>query len=281
MPIDSAGIGEALQRSAASFNAANTDLNSSIALITATNAVIQDPERVGNMWKTVSMRIRGATAELEEAGLETDGMVESTSQLRELIKSMTGFDIMVDDSTYKDIKEIVVGIGKEWDKLSDIDQAALLEKLAGKTQGNALAAALSNWQMIEEAYAIAENSSGSAMKEQEKWEQGLEARTNKLKASLETLSTTLLDSDFLGGAIDAGRGFIDILTAIIDKLGVIPTLLAGIGGGFGIFKSIQGDGKWGFKNRPHFKKIKYAVSSVCPHGDMSFYITLYAIHRGK
>jgi len=248
MPIDSAGIGEALQRSAASFNAANTDLNESIALITATNAVVQDPTRVGNMWKTVSMRIRGATAELQEAGLETDGMVESTSQLRELIKGMTGFDIMVDDSTYKDIKEIVVGIGKEWDKLSDIDQAALLEKLAGKTQGNALAAALSNWEMIEEAYAIAEESEGSARKEQEKWEQGLEARTNKLKASLEILSTTVLDSDFLGGAIDAGRGFIDVLTEIIDTLGLIPTLLTSGGGIFAAMKSFKGEGKWGFKN---------------------------------
>ena len=45
--IDTAGIGDALQRSAAAFNAANTDLNESIALITATNAVVQDPESVG------------------------------------------------------------------------------------------------------------------------------------------------------------------------------------------------------------------------------------------
>ena len=247
MPIDSAGIGEALQRSAAAFNAANTDLNESIALITATNAVVQDPTRVGNMWKTVSMRIRGAKAELEEAGLETEGMVESTSELRGLIKGMTGFDIMVDDSTYKDIKEIIVGIGKEWDKLDDIDQAALLEKLAGKTQGNALAAALDNWKMIEEAYAIAEESSGSAMREQEKWEQGLEAKTNKLKASLEELSTQFLDSDFLGGLIDVGRGFIDILSEIIDKLGVIPTLLGSGGAIFGAIKAFKGDGKWGFK----------------------------------
>lgn len=243
MPIDSAGIGQALQRSAAAFNAANTDLNSSIALITATNSVIQDPERVGNMWKTVSMRIRGATAELEEAGLETDGMVETTSQLRDLIKSMTGFDIMVDDTQFKDIKEIVVGIGKEWDNLTDIDQAALLEKLAGKTQGNALAAALSNYEMIEEAYAIAEDSAGSAMKEQAKFEQGLEARTQKLKASLETLSTTVLDSDFLGGAIDLGRGFIDVLTEIIDLLGVIPTLLVGGSGVFASIQAFKGEGK--------------------------------------
>jgi len=58
-PIDTAGIGEALQRSAASFYAANTDLSKSIALITGTNSVVQDADRVGNMWKTVSMRIRG------------------------------------------------------------------------------------------------------------------------------------------------------------------------------------------------------------------------------
>lgn len=51
-PIDTAGIGEALQRSAASFYAANTDLSKSIALISGTNSVVQDPDSVGNMWKT-------------------------------------------------------------------------------------------------------------------------------------------------------------------------------------------------------------------------------------
>lgn len=50
--ISSSGIGEALQRSAASFNAANTSLEKSVALVTATNSVIQDPDKVGNMWKT-------------------------------------------------------------------------------------------------------------------------------------------------------------------------------------------------------------------------------------
>ena len=50
--ISSGGIGEALQRSAASFNAANTSLEKSVALVTATNSVLQDPEKVGNMWKT-------------------------------------------------------------------------------------------------------------------------------------------------------------------------------------------------------------------------------------
>jgi len=45
--IDTAGIGEALQRSAASFNTAHTDLDKSIALIVGANTVVQDPSRVG------------------------------------------------------------------------------------------------------------------------------------------------------------------------------------------------------------------------------------------
>ena len=45
--ISSAGIGEALQRSAASFNAASTSLEKSVSLVTATNSVLQDPEKVG------------------------------------------------------------------------------------------------------------------------------------------------------------------------------------------------------------------------------------------
>ena len=46
--IDSVGIGEALKRSAAALSAANNTLDESIALATAANNVIQDPDVVGD-----------------------------------------------------------------------------------------------------------------------------------------------------------------------------------------------------------------------------------------
>lgn len=61
--ISSGGIGDALQRSAASMRAAGNTIDESIALVVAANNVIQDPDVVGTMWKTVSMRIRGAKTE--------------------------------------------------------------------------------------------------------------------------------------------------------------------------------------------------------------------------
>lgn len=227
--ISSSGIGEALQRSAASFNAANTSLEKSVALVTATNSVLQDPEKVGNMWKTVSARIRGAKSELAEMGEDTDDMVESTSKLRDLVKGITGFDIMKDENTFKDIYDIIIGISEKWDTLSDIDHASLLENLAGKNQSNALAAALSNVDLLKKSYEEATNAEGSAREEQEKYTKSIKYSIDKAKASLEELANDFLSSDFLKGSIDFGEKIISFLDKIIDKFGVLPTLLTAIG----------------------------------------------------
>lgn len=131
--ISSGGIGEALQRSAASLNAANTSLEKSVALVTSANTVLQNPESVGTVFKTLSARIRGASTELSDLGEEEDEFTQSTSKLQNLVKSLTGFDILEEDGeTFKDIYEILIGIGKEWDKLTDVEQASLGEALAGK-----------------------------------------------------------------------------------------------------------------------------------------------------
>lgn len=50
--ISSGGLGEALQRSASSMAAANNTLDETIALTTAANEVVQNPEKVGNAMKT-------------------------------------------------------------------------------------------------------------------------------------------------------------------------------------------------------------------------------------
>ena len=75
---------------------------------------------------------RLAETELEELGEETDEYTKTTSKLRDLVQSLTGFDIMIDEDTFKDVYEIILGIGKEWDNLTDVEQASLGEALAGE-----------------------------------------------------------------------------------------------------------------------------------------------------
>lgn len=130
--IESGGLGLALQRVASAMKASQNTLDETIAIITASNEIVENPEMVANGWRTVALRIRGAKTELEQAGEDTEGMVESTAKLRELVKGISGVDIMLDENTFKSTYQIITEIGKVWHNISDINQASLLEAIAGR-----------------------------------------------------------------------------------------------------------------------------------------------------
>lgn len=198
-------------------------------------------------FKTLSARLRGSTTELKELDEETDEYTETTSKLRDLVEGLTGFDIMEDENNFKDIYEILVGIGKEWDNLTDIEQASLSEALAGKRMSNALFAILNNIDTLEEAYKTAEESAGSARREEEHYEESVQYRIDQTKASLQELSYDFLSSDFLKGLIEGANIFLQKLDEIVEKVGTLGSLIAaftakdffmGAAGGNSIFAEI-------------------------------------------
>lgn len=69
---------------------------------------------------------RGAKTELEEAGLETDGMVESTAKLRQEILALSGIDIMENSNEFKSTYKILDELATKWQDLTDIQQAKCL-----------------------------------------------------------------------------------------------------------------------------------------------------------
>lgn len=136
--ISSSGIGEGLKRSSSTLAAGNNTFEESVAMLTAMNEVLQDPALAGTTLKMLSLRIRGAKTEIEAEGESVDGMAESTSKLRAQVLALTnvtgkgGFDIMTDNGqTFKSTYDIMLGISQVWKDMSDVDQAALLELIAG------------------------------------------------------------------------------------------------------------------------------------------------------
>lgn len=183
------------------------------------------------MWKVVAARIRGSESDLESMGESTDGLVTSTSKLQAKVKALTGgFDIMKDKDTYKDIYDIVVGIGERWADLNDIQRADLLETLAGKQRSNALAAALNNVDVIKAAYQTAENSEGSAERELTNYQKGIDYSLERFKATFQEFSTSVLSSDTFKAVIDSGTQFLEILTKTTEILGPLGTALTALGG---------------------------------------------------
>lgn len=196
---------------------------------------------VSNYIKLYSESNRLAKQELVDMGEETDGMVESTSKLREQIKALTGFDIMEDENTFKNIMDIVVGIGEEWENLTDIERAGLLEALAGKQQSNALAAALQNVDIIKDAYQTALNSEGSAQEELLAFSQSIEGRMQSLTNAVQRFWHTFIDSNVVNGAVQFLTTLVNLATELVDTLGSIPSLFGLIAGGLSIKNLVQGN----------------------------------------
>lgn len=214
-----------MQRSAAALQAAGNTLDESIALFTAAQTTTQDADVVGTALKTVSMRLRSAsTDEMDEEGLDTEGMADSAAKLRKELKALTGVDIMVDDSNFKSTYQILTEIAKVWDEMSDVSQASALELMFGKRQGSIGAAILQNVEVAENAYATSLSAAGSAEKENAVYLESIQGRLDKLTASYQVLSSDLIGSDLVKTVVSGATTILDLLDGIVSHLGSLPTL---------------------------------------------------------
>lgn len=233
--ISSADIGEAMETSAAALKAGGNDLNESIGLITAGNLIQQDASTTASAMKILSLRIRGAKADLDAMGESTDDLSDSTSKMREELKALTGVDIMKDENTFKSTAEIIQEMGKNWDKLTDVSKAAALEKLAGKNRASTVSGLIENYETIGKVIEAAENSENSALEENEKYLESIEGRTQKLTNQLQELASVSIKDDWIKGIISGLTNLLDLVTKLVDKIGIVPTILSGVG----IFKGIK------------------------------------------
>jgi len=221
-PVTAKDLGEILTRSSAAMSAANNTLEETIALGTAANAVIQDADTVGTTLKSLSMYLRAAKSDAENAGIEVDGMANSVSELRSELKSLTGVDIMLDSKNFKSTYQIMKELSQVWSGLSDVTQANVTEMIGGKRNANAVSAILNNFDVAESAMESAANSANVAWAENEKYLDSIQGRLNQLNASFQALSTDVLDSGLVKTVVSLATGLTKAADAMIKFTGAIP-----------------------------------------------------------
>ena len=232
--ISSTGIGEALQRSASALYESGNTLDESIGLITAANSVIQNPEQVGTALKTLSLRLRGAKVELEEAGEDVDGMADSVSSLQAKLLALTHgkVDIMADASTFKNTTQILREMSKAWEDMTDIERSAALELMGGKRQANILASIIKNYDTVDSVIESSINSQNSAYEENIKWMDSIEGRINKFTNALQSMWKNAINSDAVKNIISFGTAIVEL----IDKVGLLPSILTAASAALSLFK---------------------------------------------
>lgn len=206
----------------------------------------------------ISLRILGteeAKEELASLGENVDDFVVQTqSKLDETIRHYTavasnnfkGISILDDNGNYKSTYDILKSISEVYQEILETDKKAgtnrgqaLLEVLAGKNRSNVAAAILQQPELLKSVYESALNSEGSAQEELEKQLETIEAHINSLKNAWEQLWINDNNREVITFFLDLAKGILDV----VNNIGVLKTALIGGGGIFGIYKSIQGDGR--------------------------------------
>lgn len=176
--------------------------------------------------KTVAMRLRGTdTKTMEEEDLETDGAITSKSKLRGKVKRLSGVDILTDSGAYKSTYQILSEIADVWENINDVDQAALLELLAGKRAGSVMSAILQNPETLKNAFESANNAAGSALAENEKYLDSIQGKIDLLTNSIQTMWNNALSSEAIKNLVSIATELIKI----VDNVGLLKSLLIGIG----------------------------------------------------
>lgn len=243
--ISTDGLATALQKSASALTTAGNDIDKSIALITAGNAVVQDPDSVGAGIRTIALRLTGteeAKKELEETGEDTsDFIVQTASKVNDSFKAFTGvasnnfkgISLLDENGNLRDTYDVLQDVADIYDEIVETDKKygtnhlnGLLELMAGKNRANIAASIIQNGDMLKDVYETSQNSEGSALEENQKQLDSISGHLDQLKNKWQQVWAGTASRNQVNFVLDGLKGVLDI----VNKIGLVPSaLMAGFG----------------------------------------------------
>lgn len=124
-------------------------------------------------------------------------------------------------------------LATKWNSINKNEQSYFMQQQAGARQFQNLASLLSNFNSVQKATELAYNSSGSAAAENAKVLEGLEAKTNDLKATWADFANKTIDSELVKSLLNLANGALKILNTGVGRTITRFTLLSGVFVGLG------------------------------------------------
>ncbi len=229
--ITSAEIAQGVQTVGSVFADANTSVDEFIALLSAGNRQFQNADTLALSLRTAALRIRGCKSELESLGESTDNVYTSSSKLADKIESLTNIDgnggvkiLEADNKTFRSIYDIFVDLSKVYQQMSDVDQSALLDLIAGKNRASGISATLNNMSEAQDIYERSLHSTGSAQREYDKYLESSEASLNRFKASMTETYQSVINGQTVTGLLNCGNAALQFANSI----GLVESSLKGL-----------------------------------------------------
>ena len=178
----------------------------------------QAPESVGNAMRTLYARI----ADLKMGDTLEDGVTlgDVSKQLSEI-----GVQVLDEEGNLRNLGDVLEDLQAKWGDLSNAQQIALGNMLAGKHQLNPFMALMENADMYNDQLNMMQNSAGALDKQQSIYLDSMQAKLQQLSTAGEGLVSNLFNSDDIKPAIDALTDLLNVITQIADALGGLNGIL--------------------------------------------------------
>jgi TP901 family phage tail tape measure protein len=136
------------------------------------------------------------------------------------------------EGNVRPVSDIITDLAANWTTLTDEQRQNLGVTLAGRFQLTRFLALMNNFEIAQSATATAIDSSGSAMREQGKYADSLEARLNRLDTAWNKFTLAVGEAVLTDGLIGGIESLNDLATGVaglVDKFGLLSGVFGIIG----------------------------------------------------
>lgn len=215
----SAEISTGLEKFAAIANTVGLSYEyAATALATVTAETRQSAEVVGTAFKTLFARIQ----DLELGETLEDGV--TLGKYSEALDKI-GVKVLDANGNLRDMNSILDDMGNRWNQIDDATKVAVAQTVGGTRQYAQLIALMDNWQDFKINLNIAELSDGTLQEQQDIFAEGWEGASNRAKASLESLYSSIINDDAMIKLTNGFADFLDIVKTMVKSLGGLPGIL--------------------------------------------------------
>lgn len=251
---DAQSIIDKVNQTSNEFSVSSGDLAKALGIVASTSSAMGNSldETLGMV---VAMTEQTRSASKSARGLNTissrlSQVLDDTSDTgKKLVAIYDDLGISLEDSSgqMRSTYDILSDLHDVWGTLDTDTQKYIALTSSGTNQLNNFLALMNNFDHATEATKTSLNSAGSAMRENEAYQQSLEYQTQELKAEFQDLANNVIDKQLITSVLGLGEAFLKLANTGVGQLVTKIGLLGG--------------SAWGISSLVHVSKILPTIIS--------------------
>lgn len=218
--VSVSGLAEGMSKTANSARLAGVEMDALLGYLAAVGEVTQqDMASVGNAFKTMFARY---------SNVKINKLVDDDGEsLNDYERVLTRVGIRLRDNlgSFKDFGDVLDEVQAKWSSLTEVEQSAIATALGATRQKENVLTLMENYGKAMEYAGISADSAGTAMEKYDAYSQGIEANIARAKASFESLSTNLLNSDAVVTFVKLANGALKFADALAKCKLLLPAII--------------------------------------------------------